>query len=220
MTSKKETDIVVNVGSGFFNFSSDAYIYFKNKYDLTIKDVRQLKRHDKRLVNAVKILGDKINGINSKLIIEKHKTNKYIIDYCSGKEYVLIPEKLDWIYTELQSEEINKLENETTNNDKDHNDDDDESFIYFVWHGKSWEGGNPIDIEQYLIGCYKYYSDAKRKAIEYVKGKLKFIEPNKILDNVLETKTSICECCKEILSYDCNRGASGSKVSIYKCKPH
>lgn len=59
--------------------------------------IPKLQRHDKRLVEVVEALEDKVNGKYAKLRIAIIYSNNYIIEDYDGRETVVEPEDIAWI---------------------------------------------------------------------------------------------------------------------------
>ena len=89
-------------------------------------------------------------------------------------------------------------------------------YTYFIWIGKGWEIGDPLDIQKHFIGSYKNYKDASTKLKELA-------EEHGATEEIVcgfETTSSICKCCGEIEAYDVDRTQNGYQISLYRCRPH
>lgn len=97
MASNKSIKIVINKTQNLFNLSEEAFNYLQEKYNIDRKQARQLERHDPKLVEVVEKLKNKVNSPNTKLEIIAINSEKYCIEYYNGIEYVMTPDKINWI---------------------------------------------------------------------------------------------------------------------------
>jgi hypothetical protein len=116
--SKKKHEVVYNACFGGFSLSKDAMVMLaelgvegaqtelnfweeenkKKQFPLTDYSLsrKQLSRHDKRLVQVVKALGDKAGGHYAELRVAKIEGNKYRIEEYDGSESVVEPKDEIW----------------------------------------------------------------------------------------------------------------------------
>ena len=64
---------------------------------MSIDDIYDLARHDKRLVECVEKLGKKANGFYANLQIAEFEGDKYFIKDEGECETLLTPELIDWV---------------------------------------------------------------------------------------------------------------------------
>ena len=91
--------VVINSCFGGFSLSKEAMQYLVDKYGVESFKYGyvNLKRHDKRLIEVVELLGDKANGMCAKLTIKEIPSNLYRIDKYDGYESIKTPDTVDWI---------------------------------------------------------------------------------------------------------------------------
>ena len=90
--------IVYNNCYGSFGLSKEAVKWLKTNYPEIFN--KQIQRHDKRLVECVETLKEKVNAKFSKLEIVEISGNIYRIEDYDGKETIVEPKDLDWIIIE------------------------------------------------------------------------------------------------------------------------
>lgn len=90
--------VIYNNCFGKFGLSKCAIDWFKDRYNLSEKEVYTLPRHDPRLVDCIITLKEKANNLYSSLEIMDIEGDVYRIDDYNGKETVLEPkDDSDWI---------------------------------------------------------------------------------------------------------------------------
>lgn len=91
---KKENFVAYNSCFGGFSLSKQAINYLKS---LGLDYNNNVLRHDPRLIQTIRELGDAANGSFAKLKIATIYGNKYIIEEYDGRESVVVPKDIEWI---------------------------------------------------------------------------------------------------------------------------